>query len=288
MRILITGAAGMLGRDAARAAAEAGHEPLALARSDLDIRDREAVSARVAAERPDVVLNCAAWTDVDGAEAAEPDALAVNAAGAGNLAAAAAAAGAWTIHISTDYVFDGSRGGSRRPYVESDAVAPINAYGRTKLAGEREVAGAAPRAHTIVRSSWLFGAGGRCFPQRIMRLAREREQLRVVADQIGCPTFTGHLARTLVALAERRRPPAGIVHVAGAGQCSWFQFAQEIVARVGIACEVEPCATAELPPYAPRPAWSVLGSERAAELPRLPDWHAGLGDYLAAVAVHCT
>jgi dTDP-4-dehydrorhamnose reductase len=278
MRILVTGAAGMLGRDVRDAAAAAGHELTALARCELDITDAAAVSAAVRAARSDAVINCAAWTDVDGAEAAEARARAVNGAGAGNVAAAAAAAGAWTIHVSSDYVFDGAK---RSPYVESDPVRPVSAYGRSKLAGETAVADAAPDAHTIVRSSWLFGTGGPCFPKTIMRLAAERDELSVVDDQVGCPTFTGHLARALMQLAEARVP--GVVHVAAADQCSWFEFASEIVAAAGLHCEVAPCTTAEFPRPAARPAYSVMRTERGAAVPELPGWREGLGAFMSTV-----
>ena len=202
MRFVITGAAGMLGQDLVAAARADGHDVVGLARAGLDITDADATTNAVAAARPDVVVNCAAWTDVDGAESSPDQALAVNGAGAGNVARAAAAISAWTIHVSSDYVFDGTK---RTPYVESDAVAPASSYGRSKLAGEREVAAGAPGRHTIVRSSWLFGAGGPCFPATILRLAGERDELKVVDDQVGCPTFTGHLANALV---ESGRPPS--------------------------------------------------------------------------------
>jgi dTDP-4-dehydrorhamnose reductase len=279
MRMLITGAAGMLGSDVAVAARAAGHEAATLARGELDIRDRGAVQRVVAAVAPEAVVNCAAWTDVDGAESNEDGAVAVNSGGAGNVAAAAAAVGAWTIHVSSDYVFDGRR---REPYLESDPVAPQSAYGRSKLEGERAVAQAAPERHTIVRSSWLFGAAGPCFPSTILRLAGERDRLTVVDDQVGCPTYTGHLAPALVALAARPGgPPPGLLHVAGAGHCSWFQFATEIVAGARITdCEVAPVSTAEFPRPAPRPAYSVLRSERGHDAPALPHWVEGLSAYL--------
>jgi dTDP-4-dehydrorhamnose reductase len=278
MRILITGAAGMLGQDVATAAAAAGHEAIALAHAELDITDRGAMDAAVALAAPEAVVNCAAWTNVDAAEISYADALDINGAGAGHVAAAANAAGAWTLHVSTDYVFDGDKG---EPYVESDEVAPRSGYGRSKLVGERAVAGNAAERHTIVRSSWLFGAGGRCFPQTMLELARERDRLTVVDDQVGCPTFTGHLAATLVELAARgRQAPRGVVHIAGAGQCSWFEFAQEIVAGGGASdCEVVPVSTEEFPRPAPRPAYSVLRSERGA--PVLPHWRQGLKEYMA-------
>jgi dTDP-4-dehydrorhamnose reductase len=228
-------------------------------------------------DRPDAVVNCAAFTDVEGAESAREAALSVNGRGAANVARAAARLGAWTVHISSDYVFDGAK---RTPYVESDATGPLSSYGISKLAGEVAVAGEAPGAHTIVRSSWLFGAGGPCFPKTILRLARERDELSVVDDQVGCPTFTGHLAPALVAIAATRRP-VGVVHVAGTGHCSWFELASELVARADTACEVKPARTADLGRPAPRPAYSVLASEHA-DAPELPAWRNGVEAFLAA------
>lgn len=277
MRTLITGAAGMLGCDVRAACERAGQEVVALARSQLDIADSAAVRTAIASARPDAVINCAAWTDVDGAQRNEALALQANGAGAGNVAAAAAAHGAWTIHVSSDYVFDGRKSS---PYVESDPVGPLSAYGRTKLAGELEVARAAPDAHTIVRTSWLFGAGGRCFPKTIMRLAAEREAIDVVADQVGCPTYTGHLAGALAQLATQQ--PAGVLHVACSGHCSWFEFAREVVLVAGAGCEVRPIASEQYPQPARRPSYSVLGTERGA--PALPDWRRGLHDFASQMA----
>jgi dTDP-4-dehydrorhamnose reductase len=279
--LAITGAAGMLGQDLVAAATAAGHEVLALPRADLDITDGAAVDRALRDASPHVVVNSAAWTDVDGAERDEAGALAVNGAGASHVARAAAGAGAWTIHVSSDYVFDGTK---REPYSESDPVGPLSAYGRSKLAGERAVAEAAPGRHTIVRSSWLFGVGGPCFPATILRLAAERDELKVVDDQIGCPTFTGHLAGALVDLLARDEPPAGVVHVAGGGSCSWFEFAREIVASAGAPCEVKPCTTAEMRRPATRPAYSVLRSERGGVAAALPEWREGLERYIALAA----
>ena len=277
MRVLITGAGGMLGSDVARAAEEAGHEAVSLTRAQLDVTDRAAARDAIDGARPDVVINCAAQTNVDGAESEPEQAMAVNGPGAGHVAAAAAEARAWVIHVSTDYVFDGEKSG---PYVESDPVGPMSAYGRSKLEGERAVAAAAPESHTIVRTAWLFGAGGKCFPKTILRAASERPELTVVCDQIGCPTFTGHLAGALVALAERRTP--GILHVAGAGHCSWHEFAAAIVAAGDLDCPVRPISSAEYPLPARRPANSVLVSERGA--PELPDWRAGLAAFMSELA----
>jgi dTDP-4-dehydrorhamnose reductase len=267
----------MLGQDVARDAAVAGHDVLALPRAELDVTDGAMVSGAIASARPDVVINCAAWTDVDGAESAESEASLVNGAGAGVVASAASAQGAWTVHMSSDYVFDGSKSS---PYVESDPVGPLSSYGRLKLEGELAVAQAAPDAHTIVRSSWLFGTGGPCFPKTILRLARERDSLTVVDDQVGCPTFTGHLARALVTLAADR--PVGVVHVAGGGSCSWFSLARELVALAELSCEVLPGRTEDLGRPAPRPAYSVLGSERADVAPALPSWREGVAAFLSA------
>jgi dTDP-4-dehydrorhamnose reductase len=273
----------MLGLDLLRAGERAGHELVGLTRAELDVTDAAAVEDALRRVRPNAALNCAAWTDVDGAETAEDRALAVNATAAGVLARACSAVGARLVHVSTDYVFDGQ---AARPYVESDPVAPRSAYGRTKLAGEREVL-AAGEGHAVVRSSWLFGAGGKNFAATMLRLAAEgRGEVSVVTDQIGCPTFTGHLALALVDLAQRLADgPAqagGLHHCAGSGQCSWNEFAVEIFAQAGVSCSVAAATSAEIARPAPRPAWSVLGSERPDALV-LPSWEDGLAAYLAEI-----
>ncbi len=236
---------------------------VALTRAQLDVTDREAVRAALGPD--DLVVNCAAWTDVDGAEEHEDEAMRVNRDGARNVAEAAGT----VVYVSTDYVFDGTKAG---PYLPSDPVNPLSAYGRTKLAGELATAEANPR-HFIVRTSWVFGPGGSNFVETIRRLAAERDTLRVVDDQVGKPTYTGHLATALVELAGGE--DYGIHHRAGGGQCSWFRFAREIVERTGLDCQVEPCSTEEFPRPAPRPANSVLGGG-----PELPPWQAGLEAYL--------
>jgi dTDP-4-dehydrorhamnose reductase len=271
----------MLGQDVRAAAFAAGHIPVSLSRAELDIDDAEAVAIAIAAQAPDVVVNCAAYTKVDDAESDPEAAQAINGAGAGHVASAAAAAGVWAIHISSDYVFDGTK---MSPYLESDPTGPNSVYGASKLAGEIAVEAAAPDAHTIVRSSWLFGTGGPCFPATMLRLARERDTLKVVDDQIGCPTFTGHLANALVRLAEQ--PQLGVLHVAAAGQCSWFEFARATLAGVGSRTVVSPCTTTEFPRPARRPAYSVMRSERSA--PELPSWQDGLDTYLKAIQEELT
>jgi dTDP-4-dehydrorhamnose reductase len=279
MRLLVTGSAGMLGQAVAAAATRLGHDVIALPRAGLDITDADHVRRVIAAAEPRAVVNCAAWTDVDGAETAEAAATAVNGVGAGNVARAAAETGARVVHVSTDYVFDGAK---TTPWVESDAVAPLGAYGRSKLAGEREVA-AADGEHAIVRSAWLFGAGGRNFVDTMLALAAERDEVTVVTDQVGSPTWTGHLAEALVELAERRGD-TGTFHAAGAGACSWYELAVEVFARAGLRCRVLPTTAERFARPAPRPAYSVLGTEREAT-PILPPWQDGVAAYLTDKAV---
>jgi len=277
MRILVTGAGGMLATDVVLAAQARQHEMTALARQDLDVTDGVLVASAFAELRPDAVVNCAAWTDVDGAEAEEAAALRVNGVAPGHLARAAAHQGAQLVHVSTDYVFDGS---AQRPYLESDPTGPRGAYGRTKLAGEQAVL-AAGGGHAVVRTAWLFGAAGTNFVTTMLALAATRDAVTVVADQIGSPTFTGHLAEALVDIAERR--VAGIAHVAGAGQCAWSELAAQTFEQAGVSCTVLPVTSSEFPRPAPRPAWSVLASERA-DVPVLPPWRDGLAAYLAAIS----
>ena len=264
----------MLGRDVVRAAEYVNHEVVALHRSELDVTDPDAVREAVEAERPEVVVNCAAYTDVDGAESDLEAAMAVNADGAGNVSAAAAAVDASVVYPSTDYVFDGEKGA---PYVESDAPAPRSAYGRSKLAGE-EATARMNRCHFIVRTSWLFGVSGRNFVETMLALASDLGEVVVVRDQVGGPTYTGHLADAVVRLIDTEE--YGIHHLAGAGECSWYDFALEIFRQAGIEVRALSCTSDEFPRPAPRPAYSVLGSEREYGL-YLPDWREGLASYLA-------
>jgi dTDP-4-dehydrorhamnose reductase len=282
MKLLVTGAAGMLGHDVLRAGERAGHELVPIDLPDLDIVDERAVSAFFERERPEGTINCAAWTDVDGAETQRELAHAVNATGAGNLARAAAEIGTSLLHISTDYVFDGTAplddGGCPRPYVESDPTGPRSVYGQTKLDGERQVLDASPR-HTVVRTAWLYGVDGRNFVDTMLRLADEREAVQVVDDQIGSPTWSGHLAPAILGLLERE--VRGIVHLTGAGAVSWNGFAREIFRQAEVECRVEPASSEQMARPAPRPAYSVLESEREDVLP-MPPWQDGLAGYIAA------
>jgi dTDP-4-dehydrorhamnose reductase len=263
----------MLGHDVVRLAGEAA---TALGRDACDVTDAEAVRTAVEGARPDVVVNCAAWTDVDGAEAEPERALRVNAEGAQNAADAAASAGASIVYVSSDYVFNGDK---REPYVESDPPAPLSSYGRSKLAGEQATAAANAR-HFVVRSSWLFGEHGGNFVATM--LASDRDELRVVDDQVGCPTYTGHLAEGILRLA--RGDSFGLHHMAAGGHCSWFELARASFERAGVEKAVLPCSSADFPRPAPRPAWSVLRSERPAAI-ELPHWHAGLDAFLLGVRV---
>jgi dTDP-4-dehydrorhamnose reductase len=274
MKLLVAGAAGMLGSDVMLAAAGAGHELVGFGHTELDLTDAPSVEAKLDSERPDVVINCAAWTDVDGAEEAEERAMAVNGIGAGNLAAAAAAVEATVVYISSDYVFDGSKGA---PYVESDQPAPLSAYGRTKLAGEEATAAANPR-HFIVRSAWLFGISGGNFVETMLRLAADHGEVLVVRDQVGSPTYTWHLAHGVVRLVEGLE--YGIHHMAAAGACSWYEFAGEIFEQAQVECKALSGTTDMLGRPAPRPPYSALTSQRQHAI-GLPPWQDGLAGYLA-------
>ncbi|MGN6814869.1 MAG: dTDP-4-dehydrorhamnose reductase [Solirubrobacterales bacterium] len=274
MKLLVTGAAGMLGHDVMLAAGNAGHDVVGYGRAELDVTDPVALTRKLDLERPDVVINCAAWTDVDGAEEAEEAAFAINGKGAGNVAAAAGEVEARVVHVSTDYVFDGAKGA---PYVESDQPAPLSAYGRTKLAGEEAVA-AANKRHFIVRSAGLFGVAGRNFADTMLQLAEDRSEVTVVRDQIGSPTYTWHLAYGIVRLIDGME--YGIHHMAAAGQCSWYEFAREIFEQARVECRVLSITSEEFGAAAPRPAFSALVSQREHAI-RLPSWQDGLAGYLA-------
>jgi dTDP-4-dehydrorhamnose reductase len=273
MKVLVTGAGGMLGRDVVLAAGNAGHAVAGFGHLELDVTDSEALAAKLDLERPDVVINCAAWTDVDGAEEAEEAAMAVNGTAAGHVAAAAAKVGASVVYVSSDYVFDGAKGA---PYVETDQTAPLSAYGRTKLAGE-EATAAANKRHFVVRSSWLFGTGGSNFVETMLRLAATQNEVLVVRDQVGSPTYTWHLAYGVVRLIEGVE--YGIHHMAAAGACSWYDFAREIFEQAHVECLVLSATTDMLGRPAPRPAYSALRSQREHAI-ELPDWHDGLAAYL--------
>jgi dTDP-4-dehydrorhamnose reductase len=253
-QVLITGAGGQLGA----ALREAFPEADARTREELDVTQPFSAEA-------DLVLHAAAWTNVDGAESDPAGAETVNVGGTRNVAAL----GIPVVYFSTDYVFDGTK---REPYVESDEPRPLSVYARTKLEGEHEV-----RDGWIVRSSWLFGWTGTNFVRTMLRLGVERDEVGVVADQVGCPTYVGHLAE---ATREVLSLPGGVWHLAAEGECSWAEFARAIFDEAGVDCRVREITTEELGRLAPRPAYSVLRSERD-NAPRLPHWREGLRACLA-------
>jgi dTDP-4-dehydrorhamnose reductase len=256
--VLVTGAGGQLGRALVESFSD--DDLVALSHEDWDV-----TGPPPPIDPPDLVLHAAAWTDVDGAESDPQEAAAVNVGGTHNVAAL----GSPLVYFSTDYVFDGRK---RDPYVESDGPNPLSAYGRSKYHGE----GAAGERAWIVRSSWLFGPTGRNFVRTMLELGAQRGEVAVVDDQRGCPTYVGHLAeavRELVAL------PHGIWHVAAEGDCTWAEFAEAIFEEARIDCRVRRISSAELGRPAPRPAYSVLRSEKP-EAPRLPSWREGLRECL--------
>jgi dTDP-4-dehydrorhamnose reductase len=244
-------------------------------RSTLDLADADAVRRVIRQAKPDVIVNAAAYTAVDKAETEEPLAMRINADGPGVLAEEAKRSGALLIHYSTDYVFDGSK---LRPYVEGDRVAPLGAYGRSKLEGEKRIR-AAGCAHLIVRTAWVYGKGGN-FIRAVLRQAGQGAELRVVNDQIGAPTWARDIARVTAQLLKRRAE--GVFHVSAAGQASWYDVALEMKRRTGFAVQVRPVSTSEYGARAPRPAYSVLDNAklRAAGIPPIADWRQCLGVYL--------
>jgi dTDP-4-dehydrorhamnose reductase len=277
VRFLVTGAGGQLGRDLVEVlTGDPSVEVDAADHAALAVEDRGAVMALVASVRPEVVIHCAALTDLDRCELEPALATAVNAQGTANLAEAASAVGAHLVYVSTDYVFDGEK---RRPYTEADPTNPLSVYGATKLAGER----ACPDGATVVRTSWLAGAHGSNFVTTVLRLAEEDGELRFVDDQRGSPTHTADLASALAALAIDRRP--GCFHVVNGGGASRFELARQVLAYSGGDPDrVVPIATKELNPprLAVRPAYSVLDTsafERAGYR-ALPSWQEGLADLL--------
>ena len=274
MRVLVAGADGMLAREVLEAARRRGHEVSAFGRSKLDVTDPRAIDDVVGGAAPEAGIDCPAWSDVDGAEDDERGAMLVNDQGAALLAVAAERVGAKFVYPSTDYVFDGTKGS---PYVESDLPAPISAYGRSKLGGETSVAVANPM-HFVVRSSWLYGQGGKNFVETMLQLGREQQEVLVVSDQHGCPTSCVDLGGALVELIEG--DDFGIHHIAGSGSCSWFEFATEIFDQAGYATRVMSTTSDVMARKAPRPAYSVLGSEREEGIV-LPPWQGSLRRYLA-------
>ena len=276
MRVLVTGANGQLGSELVRLyAARSGDEVLGIDLPELDITSTESVAHTVSEFKPDVVINCAAWTAVDAAEENEPAAMAVNGEGPEKLAAACRVTGAWLVQISTDYVFSGE---ASSPYDEDASPDPQSAYGRTKLAGEMAVQSMLPDAHYIVRTAWLYGHEGSNFVKTMLRLESERETIDVVDDQIGQPTYAADLAAQIVALVDAR-PAAGTFHGSNSGEVSWHGFTQEIFRQIGAnPARVVAVTSEQFVRPAPRPAYSVLGHRRWAEagLTEMRDWREAI------------
>lgn len=272
MTALVIGHRGMLGTDLMGHLLEQGHEVVGRDLPELDITDRKAVIRAVSEAGADAVFHLAAWTDVDAAEEHEVQALLVNGEGTRNVAIACREAGATLVAVSTDYVFPGTGG----PYDEDAATDPIQAYGRTKLAGERLAEMEYPDGTRIARTAWLYGANGRNFVDTMLGLAATRDQVDVVADQTGCPTWTKDLCPALVALVDQ---PAGVFHTAGGGSTTWADFAREIFRLAHVDCRVVDTTTAALARPAPRPEISILEVTRPGA-PRLRAWEDALADYI--------
>lgn len=274
MKALVIGHRGMLGTDLMDHLAAQGHEAVGLDLPEIDITDRRQVVRAVGEVAPDVVFHLAAWTDVDGAEENEEQALLVNGEGTRNVAIAAREAGAALVAVSTDYVFPGTGG----PYREDDATDPLQAYGRTKLAGERLAELEYPEGTRIARTAWLYGANGRNFVDTMIGLGQDpsRDHVDVVADQEGCPTWTRDLCPALVQIAGL---PPGIYHAAGGGSTTWAGFAREAFRLADVPCEVRDTTTEAFNRPAPRPAVSVLEVTHEGA-PRLRAWEDALADYI--------
>ena len=279
MRVTLFGASGLLGRELVQelSGEELGGEQLAaLSSKDADLRDRTRIRDVIRTSRPDWIILSAAYTDVDGCESNRDRAFAVNCEGAINVADAAREAGSRLLFLSTDYVFDGSK---CSPYEIGDARNPTSVYGESKARAEERLLEILPEV-CIARTSWLFGHGGKCFPATILKLAATRPEISVVNDQRGSPTFTRDLASALVKLC--RASARGIVHITNSGNCTWYDFAGEIVRASGLATKVKPVNTAEFPRPARRPAYSVLSLDSLyAYNVRMPEWTDALQRYLA-------
>jgi len=278
--ILVTGAAGLLGHDLGPLLAAEAPGPSAIHLTDvdeLDVTDSEAVASALSRLRPRTLINLAAWTDVDGAEDHAGEARRLNVEAPGLLARAAAGAGAILVHVSTDFIFDGAKAG---PYLEDDPPAPQGVYARTKADGEAAVRDAAPDRHLIARTAWMYGAGGRNFVDAVVARGREGKPLRVVTDQVGCPTWSADLARALVAMVAAGL--RGTVHACGAGEASRWDLAAEALRAAGLETVPERITTADLPAGAPRPARVVLSCERLARKAgfRFPSWQESVRRYV--------
>jgi dTDP-4-dehydrorhamnose reductase len=275
MRVLIVGAGGQLGRDLLRVF-QADSTVIGLTHSQLNIVEGEAVRLAMRDARPDLVLNAAAYTDVEKAEEDERTAFHVNANGAQRIAEASAAIEVPVVYFSTDFVFDGTK---REPYTPEDQTSPQSVYARSKRRGEENTRWNNPQSF-VIRTAWLYGPGGNNFVEKILKAAKSRPSLRVVNDEVGSPTYTRDLATATRALVKTKA--YGIYHSVNAGSCSRYEFAQAIVKGAGLETPIEPCSASEYPSKAARPAYSVLSNEKLESSSGIvmPDWRDGLARYM--------
>ena len=278
MKVLVTGAKGQLGQDLVSILSQSGLSVYGYGRQDLDVTNLDSVRPVITQIQPDVIVHAAAYTKVDQAESDADEAYRVNAFGSRNVAIVAEEIGARICYISTDYVFDGS---ASSPYQEYDQTNPLSVYGKSKLAGEELVKSLCSRYY-IVRTSWVYGQHGHNFVKTMLRLAEERNEVKVVDDQIGSPTYTIDLARFIEELVQTEK--YGIYHASNTGVCSWYEFAKAIFEEVGIDIEITPIKTKDFPRPAPRPLYSVMDhmAIRANGLTDLRHWREGLKDYFGA------
>ncbi len=271
MKVLLTGANGMLGQDMAKLFREKGYELILTDIHNLDITDKNAVAATISKDKPNIVVHCAAYTNVDGAESDKATAFKINGTGSENLSSAAAENNIPIVYISTDYVFDGTK---NSPYQPNDKVAPINVYGDSKLAGEIAVKKHNP-SHYICRTSWLYGHQGKNFVETMIQLGSSKDELKVVDDQVGCPTWTVDLAKAVLYLIENKMQ-YGVYHTCGGGSTSWYGFAKKIFELEKININLMPCNTDEFPRPANRPRYSIMDNQNLCR-----DWVKALEGYLS-------
>ncbi|MCG3084236.1 dTDP-4-dehydrorhamnose reductase [Anoxybacillus sp. LAT_35] len=276
MKVVVTGAKGQLGTDVVHLLADRGYEVYGYGREELDITNFDQVKQIIGKVNPDVVIHAAAYTKVDLAESEPDQAFLINAYGTRNVAVVSEAVGAKLVYISTDYVFDGT---ATTPYNEFAPTNPLSIYGKSKLAGEQFVRDLHSKFF-IFRTSWVYGKHGNNFVKTMLKLAQERDELMVVHDQVGCPTYTVDLSNCILELIQTEK--YGIYHVSNSGHCSWYEFAKAIFEEAGIKVKVNPCTTKDFPRPAPRPAYSVLAhmALRMNGFRELPYWRDSLRDFL--------
>jgi dTDP-4-dehydrorhamnose reductase len=279
MKVIVTGAKGQLGTDLVYLLADRGYEVYGYGRKELDITNFDQVKQVINEVNPDVVIHAAAYTKVDLAESEPDQAFLINAYGTRNVAIASEAVGAKLVYISTDYVFDGT---ANTPYNEFAQTNPLSVYGKSKLAGEQFVRDLHPKFY-IVRTSWVYGKHGNNFVKTMLKLAQERDELMIVHDQVGCPTYTVDLANCILELIQTEK--YGVYHVSNSGHCSWYEFAKAIFEESGIEIKINPCTTKDFPRPAPRPPYSVFEhmALRLNGFKEMKHWKEALKSFLKSV-----